>query len=140
MLKISKECIEKTIRNMIPMKDILDKYLESHDDRSLSSNENIDVEDIHEPVSYSPPPPPPPPPPPIFAQPPPQLQQPQQPQQQQPVEQGQPQPLQQQPVEQPVADVDDIFMEQPADQPIKVNITPQASPNVEQNFFSDEED
>lgn len=130
LLKISKECIERTIRNMIPMKDILDKYLESHDDRSLSSNDNIELEDIEPPAS-----------PDIV-----------------PVHRVSPVIVPVQPMEQvhEVPDevvhevhevhevpqgggnVDDIFMTQPTEQPIKVDIK-SSDVQQDQSFFSDDE-
>ncbi len=129
IVKITKECIEKTIRNMIPMKDILDKYLQAHDDESIHSDENIQfAEEQPEDI------PPAPPMPEIQPEPQPQ---PEIVQESVPMEYQQPLSHEQK--------VDDIFMEQPSVQqppqetleeapPIKVDIS------EERNFFSDEDE
>lgn len=126
LVKITKESIEKTIRNMIPMKDILDKYLQAHEEESNHSDENIQFEEIPEefpkeipeesigefPEEY--------------------------PIQEEYVEPEAMSGREQEENKQEQKNIDDIFMEQPSDirseeQPIKVNIT------EERNFFSDEE-
>jgi hypothetical protein len=129
LLKITRESIEKTIRNMIPMKDILDKYLEANDDSSINSYENVAVEDIRD---FRSPSPPPPSRSPILQQPQPQHQ----PQVVDDVSHPPPlEPAQQLPGSDP--EVNDIFMQQPSEeQTIKVNI----SEPSHQIFFSDDED
>lgn len=124
--KITRESIEKTIRNMIPMKDILDKYLEANDDSSINSYENIAVEDVRDFRSPSPPPRIPSPP-----------------QHTEPIvpvvhHSDSPPPLEPaQPLPSSDPEVNDIFMQQPSDeQTIKVDI----SEPSHQIFFSDEED
>lgn len=126
LLKISKEVIDKTIRNMIPMKDILDKYLQAHDDDMdyMYKDEHIEVD---EPA-------------------------PEPPRQPEPVPSQEPtEPVPSQEPTQPEPQVENIFMEQPQThqepqvsninteqaQPIKVHIS--ETPNTEQNFFSDDD-
>jgi len=129
LLKITKESIEKTIRNMIPMKDILDKYLEAHDNDSLHSDENIQfAEETPQQPEIFPDPPSPPPRPitpvaPIT-----------------PIEPIAPivhtEPFESVEPTQQQQKVDDIFMEQPTsvpEEPIKVDIS------EERNFFSDDD-
>jgi hypothetical protein len=125
MIKITKECIEKTIRNTIPMKDILDKYLEAQDDsRSLSSNENIEFEQPQPQPESEPQP----------------IQQDPQPQVPPQPEQFQPPSQEQQPQQEP-PNVDSIFMEAPPEEPIKVSLPSSNAPRQNnENFFSDEED
>ena len=127
IVKLTKESIEKTIRNMIPMKEILDKYLQAHDDVSIHSDENIEFAEEPE---FEPQPPSQPPREQAYYQ--------QQPQeaQQVPYQQEAPEPV---PQEQ---NVDQIFMEPPSAPepqrdapPIRVNIAEE-----ERNFFSDEEE
>ncbi len=129
LVKITKESIEKTIRNMIPMKDILDKYLQAHDDESIHSDENIQfAEEVPQEIPQEIPQEVPPMQ--HFASP-------------SPVVTQEP-PIQQteyQSTSQEQQKVDDLFMEPPSntenhtsqEQPIKVNIA------EERNFFSDED-